>query len=521
MKNVIVHLGPHKTGSTSIQKCLTESSTDLVSGGISFLHDSETLEAATLLSRELFDEAEEKMSKLSIAISNLKVDTVILSQEDFSGNLIGRTNKRRIYPKLTKNMRIISRSLRPHNVRFVFFEREESEWMRSCYHQHLKYRTKFSSLPEFKEHFESPWNWTQKLERAHHVFGEKLIVFPYSATPKDGVNALLSLATTSTSGKLEHLFSFQENISPKRDVIEKLERVNRLTEFPATAWLAKKMLLDEWAPKRVPDSEICYSIWPPEVEQKQSVALPNLMERTRHRVPTHQVSDLLPELDVDLLPMLTTILPNDEFLTDASRQQMENQSKILRYHLRGKSELSYLNGLTISYLRRDTKYTDKARHLFHRIWDEHGLSMINELSTRWLISSLQTFFDHGKSESQRLIGSAAYFYANMIKIYESERSIEGSQPDAVYESETPQTSNMFRGLDRFSVGGSDLMLNTNALALEIAAKDDVAGLVFQEFMLRVKSSKNVFSRQDTTRLELGVAKEGFIDTWSFFEEPEK
>lgn len=520
MKNVIVHIGPHKTGSTSIQKCLTENRTKLASNGISFLHNNETLEAAALLSKELFEEAEEKISKLSTAISKMNTGTIIMSQEDFSGNLIGRTNKRRIYPKLTKNMRVISRALRPHDVQFVFFQREETDWMRSCYHQHLKYRTKFSSLAEFTEHFENPWNWAQKLERSFHAFGENLVVLPYSSVPKDGVNALLSLAGGTESDGLEHLFGFQENVSPRSDKIDKLERVNRLTEFPATAWFTKKMILEEWTPKIVPDSEAKYSVWPPEMRQVESVALPNLMERTRLRVPSHRVSDILPECDVDLLPMLTTILPKDQFPIDASRQRMEDQSKILRYHLRGKSVLSHLNGLTISYLRRDTKYTDKARYLFHRIWDEHGLSLINELSTRWLISSLQTFYDHGKSENQRLIGSASYFYANMMKIYESERSIEGSQPDAVYENETPQTSNMFRGLDRFSVGGSDLMLNTNALALEIAAKDDVAGLVFQEFLLRVKSAKNVFSRQDATRLEFGVEIEGFTDTWSFFEKPE-
>jgi len=61
------------------------------------------------------------------------------------------------------------------------------------------------------------------------------------------------------------------------------------------------------------------------------------------------------------------------------------------------------------------------------------------------------------------------------------------------------------------------MLNTNALLLEIAQKDDVAGLVLQEFLLRVKTADNVFTRLDKARADQGIKVAGFTDTWSFFD----
>ncbi|OOY04576.1 hypothetical protein BMI87_10155 [Thioclava sp. F28-4] len=105
----------------------------------------------------------------------------------------------------------------------------------------------------------------------------------------------------------------------------------------------------------------------------------------------------------------------------------------------------------------------------------------------------------------------------MMKIYEGERAIEGAEQTATYSEVSPQTPNEFRGLDRYTVGGTDLLLNTNALLLDLARSDDVAGLVMMEFMLRVKSSGNVFTRMDNTRKEKSISVNGFEDTWSFFE----
>ncbi|MDX2416573.1 MAG: hypothetical protein QNK19_03835 [Xanthomonadales bacterium] len=517
-KEILVHLGPHKTGSTAIQTALSENSSILKDHSVNFFHDAKTHNAAIALAREDFDAAEQELNEISRSISSLKEKFVILSQEDFSGELIGRSRRRQIYPKLTKNMRILSRALRPHRVRFVFFKRPEEDWLRSCYHQHLKYRTRFSEFSDFEAFYGVNFSWKEKLQKPQETFGESLIEIPYEASPSAGIERLLSAIGAGVSAAKLQEPAIVRNISPNTSMLALLERVNALSEFKETAWFAKSLIMADKTPDTATFSGESFKSWPPNIPHTSPCALPALQKRVKNRIDHHSVDDILPDEDVDLYKLAIEYLPKEAELPDLPRSDMKNQYKILEYHLRGKSKLAHLNALTISYLRRDSQYTNKARVLFHRIWRELGVLLINELSTRWLISTLQTFLDHGANESQRKVGVAGYFYGNLMKIYEGERAIEGLEQDGTYEQPDPQTKSKFRGLDRYQVGNSDLLLNTNALALEISLEDPTAGIVLQEVLLRVKSSGNVFTRHDMTRKEMGIDVPGFEDTWSFFEE---
>ena len=511
-KKVIIHIGPHRTGSTAVQQCLASSRNILAGAGISFLHNGATHDAAMQFSREDFEAAQERLTALAEIISDAEAETVILSQEDFCGDLPGRSRRKVIYPKLTKNLRIIARALRPHHVSFVFFERDWAAWIESCYNQHLRYRTLFCSIEDFHRHFDGSLSWEQKLHGLKRTFGDKLIIEPYSKTRDAGVRAILRIAGQP---QLQLPPPPSEcNASPNSEQIQLLERINTLSGFKATAWFAKSLVTQGWQPRPPTNpSEPVFST----SHDLAKLALPELTQRALDRISPQEVDDLLPPQDLDLSEYVFDILPADAQLPSGSRASINNQSLILDYHLRGKSRLAKLNALAISYLRRDTSVTNKARHLFLRIWQEHGPILVNELTTRWLISTLQTFLDHGENEAQRAIGASGYFYANLMKIYEGERSIEARAQDATYEHAEPQTPNRFNGLDRYNVGGTDLLLNTNALIVDLAMRDDVAGLVLFELLLRVRASSNVFTRMDETRKEKGIEVPGFADTWSFFE----
>lgn len=516
-KFVLVHLGPHKTGSTAIQKSLSAASELLQTAGIYCLSTSETHKAALDLANEQFDDAEGQIAHISELISSLSQSNVILSQEDFCGPLVGRSTKRNVYPRLTKNLRVLTRALRPHTVKFAFFVRDETEWLRSCYHQHLKFRTRFHRFEDFAKHFGNDLSWAAKLKKPQEVFGSSFVQLNYCSDPASGINALLSLVPSKEVRGIEVPGFPSVNKSPTAEQIEQLERINELTEFGPSSWYAKSLILRGKKALPVPADATNFPEWPPVDRDPQDCALPMLLRRSKTRVQQQEVEDVLPLVTVDLDQLANESLPTDVQLPSLQRKDIRNQVNILNYHIRGKSKLNHLNALTISYLRRDTAHTEKARRLFHRIWCEKGILLVNELSTRWLISTLQTFVDHGENEAQRSIGTAGYFYGNMMKIYEGERAIEGLDQDAGYAGHEPQTKNQFRGMDRYSVGGSDLMLNTNALALEFAQRDEIAGLVLQEFLLRVKSAENVFSRHDRTRKDKNINVSGFQDVWAFFE----
>lgn len=519
MKRVLIHVGPHKTGSTAIQSCLAAHTPVLAEAGIWFCHNEQTHEIALNLAREQYEVAERQIKALSKHISSNKADIILLSQEDFSGDLIGRSNRKQIYPKLTKNLRVLKRALRPHQVSFVFFVRGESEWLRSCYVQNVKHRAKFHDFEQFSEFFGGNFKWDQKLAKPIETFNDDLVLLNYSKIPASGVECLLRVAEMSDDQIKRFQPSNEVNKSPTPELIKKLEHINKISEFKPSAWFAKSLVLKSWTPNLTSENASTMPRWPPVKMDMKDTALSALSKRVSVRVNPHDVTDVMPDRSIDLRELAFNLLPKEADVPSVSRSRMEDQSKILKYHLRGKSRLAHLNALAISYLRRETSYTDKARFLFHRIWEEEGVLLVNELPTRWLISTIQTFLDHGKNEAQRQIGTAAYFYANMLKIYEGERSLEGWEQSAHTTSGTPKTKNEFRGLDRYNVGGTDLMLNTNALLLEIAYKDDVAGLVLQEFLLRVKSAPNVFTRLDDARANLGIEIPDFTDTWSFFEPP--
>jgi hypothetical protein len=513
-KRVIVHIGPHKTGSTAIQHCLAANMDRLQAARIAFLHDKTIHAIAMLLVQQDFDKAEANTRLISKQISQTSAETIILSQEDFCGDLPGRSRQKDIYPRLTKNLRVLARGLQPHHVTFVFFERDPKKWLTSCYHQHLRYRTLFSRYEDFEAYFGNAPNWQEKLQRPRETFADRFVTVPHRNELDAGVTALLEIAGYSTAPLTEA--PTLRNVSPKPEQIKLLERANALSSFKATAWFAKSLILDNWSPRLSigPKDQV-----PKTVRIPAWVGLPELARRVERRISRQDVEDLLPPRDLNLKDLLFEILPDNVELPAVSRVDMRNQSRLLDYHLRGKSQLAKLNGMTISYLRRDTSHTEKARHIFHRIWAEEGPLLVNEISTRWLISTLQTFLDHGLNEGQRLIGASGYFYANMIKIYEGERAIDGLEQDATHSSTIPKTPSRFSGLDRYEIGGTDLLLNTNALILDIAMRDDAAGLVLQEFLLRVKSSANVFTRIDRTRQEKGLEVKGFEDTWSFFAPP--
>lgn len=515
-KEIVVHIGPHKTGSTSIQHGLAQNETVLASRGIRFFHGESTHRAALLLAQGSDDEATEILKSIAEQIGQIKEPKIIISQEDFCGELPGRTRRAAIYPRLVRNVRIISRALAAHRLKFLFFSRPNEDWLRSCYHQHLKYRTFFSAFDDFRAHFEGAGGLESRAARCLEKFPENFIVVPYSKEKNAGISAVLQ-QIGEPNLRLVSEFS-DKNISPPAATIKLLERVNQLSDFKATAWFCKKLILENktlLGPRA--DEPRAKSSKYPEISH---LAFPDLSRRAGNRFSRQSVEDVLPAHDVDLTPLIFDILPRDGELPDIPRTKMSDQSRILDYHLRGKSQLAKLNALTISYLRRDTSLTSKARHLFHRVWREHGVLLINELSTRWLISTLQTFLDHGMTEEQRLIGCCGYFYSNMVKIYEGERAIEGREQDGIYARTTAQTPNRFPGLDRYTVGGSDLLLNTNALALDLSMRDEVAGLVLQEFLLRMQHAANVFTRMDRTRSHYGIEISNFEDTWSFFKPPQ-
>jgi hypothetical protein len=523
-KTIHIHLGPHKTGSTAIQDSLRSHRKLLAEAmGLHWIDYEITRKVALELNRNNGDAGDETVSALVRACERQLGDCVI-SCEDLSGDLPGRSAKRRPYPVLLANLRFLAKIFAPHKCIFYFFERDPEAWLKSAYSQNIIYRAKFSSIEQFKSFIKFDEIWSVVLEKVEKEFGDQFVRIPYLEGEDFYSTASLLQQIAKQSGtSVPDIKGTRSNQKPADGIISVVEFINKSTASNYAKRNAKMAALGKQRSKVMSTDGVIFPKWAGEPTKPEWLAsdLESLWERSCQRVHNQKQPNLLPDPFVDLMPYRTHLIDAPESFPEGGRQAMENQYKILQYRFRGMPETCALLGLTISYLRRRTAHTEHAAFLFQRLWEEEHEILLGTLQTRWLISTFQTFMDHGADENQRLIGGSAYFFSNMLKAYEAERALDGLDPDSIYPNSHSVTKNGFAGLDRFSLGGSDLLLNTNALLLEISGRETRSGRVVQEFLLRLKSSKTIFSRMDSSRLAHEIDNPQFANCWSFFEEPKR
>ena len=145
----------------------------------------------------------------------------------------------------------------------------------------------------------------------------------------------------------------------------------------------------------------------------------------RRQRPMLDADTLLPPIDVDLVALHRTVVPQAHGVADdlpryaATRKWLE-----LQYEFEGGSELFRLHGMLIALSRRNDPPAN-ALPLFFRIWDEVGVMMARELPVRWLISAATTFADCGQNADQRALGMGLSTMFDLIKLHDSERRRAG------------------------------------------------------------------------------------------------
>lgn len=242
------------------------------------------------------------------------------------------------------------------------------------------------------------------------------------------------------------------------------------------------------------------------------------------RLPFQEkVANLLPAADCDLAALREQTVGPATYDQTIPRLDMENHRLRLRASFEGSSELSFLNALCIAYLRRRTPHTRQARTLFRRIWREQGEFLANEISTRWLLSTLMTFADHGETYRQRLIGASGSAFANTAKIYEWERAASGPVADAdAFRQNYSRPITGIRGFGAVSGEGNDIFRNTLSFLTDHALREPVAGRVMLTVLVRLHEQDTLFTRLDLLKLEIEAGQaegEEAPRHWSFGDHP--
>lgn len=511
-------MGPHKTGSSSVQHFLQTASLSRGDIPVVPIFHKDVATAGRLIAKNETELAVECLARLAKYIQSKQGDQFLLSSEDFSGELPGRSSKRRVYPRLFENIELINSVFYDYTCKFYFFRRAPESWLSSVYAQNIRFGRKFASKDEFLNVVRTDELWDSTLQKCRNRLKEAFIEVGYDETDTfDAVTALMRHINSPEWSPPKELGKLRRRkVSPKGADLELVERLNSAAGSTLAIARARSQV---YAAVEVTEtgSEPEHSI---ESDMDASEGLAGLATRSATRVTKQDVPWLVPELQFPLTSLWQSVVStNDIEFPQTTRATMEGQVRILRFRMRGLPEPCFILALLISYLRRDTLHTKKSWELFFRMWQLEYLNLLAFLPTRWLISSLQSFLDHGESSDQRLVGGSGYFFANTMKAYEAERAFVGLDAGAVYPNTSPSGKNGGVGLDRFDLGRSDLMVNTLSMLYELSLRDEPSGRVVRELLMRVKSGHTVFSRMDRSRIHHEIEPQGFVNCWSFFEDP--
>lgn len=183
----------------------------------------------------------------------------------------------------------------------------------------------------------------------------------------------------------------------------------------------------------------------------------------------------LPPLDTDLKALLSARVPaREEPPEPASAHALKRHE--IRRELAGFTELAALNALLIAHLRK-TRAPHPAARLFRRIWTEEAEALLAELPTRWLISSVITFGDHGRTEDQRRVGLAMNMLFSLMKLYEFERLYSGLPPDRAFRTSRKSRAALPLDMPPFSLLSGGLDINLLAQVWQMARDEPVAGRI--------------------------------------------
>jgi hypothetical protein len=165
--------------------------------------------------------------------------------------------------------------------------------------------------------------------------------------------------------------------------------------------------------------------------------------------------EALPPPDVDFAPLKTQDLPAQVLPRPEGLTRVAKKRHMLLGELQGHCELALLHGMLVSHLRKHT-FPDVAPALFLRLWREEESWLLDTLPTRWLISAVITFADHGPSEPDRNLAARMNMLFSLMKIYEAERAFSGLSADKPFRIINRNKDPLPMGMQDFSVLQGDL-----------------------------------------------------------------
>lgn len=209
--------------------------------------------------------------------------------------------------------------------------------------------------------------------------------------------------------------------------------------------------------------------------------------------------ECLPGLDADLDAIARERVPQNWPPLPADASRHAQKAREIAPEFAGKSALYHLHALLVAHLRK-RHFPDVAPALFRRLWVEKGEDLRANLSTRWLISAVITFGDHGATEGERTLGREMGMMFSMMKLYEFERLFSNSPPDVPFRLGQRAEADLPMAMEPFSLATGGLDINLLAPLWQRALEEPVIGPLACDLLHRLNADRGtVFARLQVMR----------------------
>jgi len=180
MIKLYIHIGTHKTGSTSIQKTLRAYNKQLEKEGITFLYKPKfllRLSGVELVEKKYVEAGHDEMAQWIKRGKKKGIKTFVISHEELSGNWRnGYKNSKMV----AKNLQLMTRGLFT-DIEIIAYLRRQDTFMESLYAQNIQSGNP-NTFNDFLNSFDSmAFNWHELLNNYAEFFGkDRLTVRRYN-----------------------------------------------------------------------------------------------------------------------------------------------------------------------------------------------------------------------------------------------------------------------------------------------------------------------------------------------------
>jgi hypothetical protein len=221
-------------------------------------------------------------------------------------------------------------------------------------------------------------------------------------------------------------------------------------------------------------------------------------QRRRAPMALHP-GEALPPLDADLAAIAAAMVPDPWPALPDTASRHAQKAREIAPEFAGQSMLFHLHALLVAHLRK-RGFPPHAPALFRRLWVEQGDALRAGLSTRWLISAVITFGDHGATEAERSLGRELGMMFGLMKLYEFERLFSGHPPDQPFRLGKRADAPLPLGMEPFSLASGGLDINLLAPLWQRAQEVPVLGPIACDLLDRLNHDPGtVFARVQAMR----------------------